>query len=258
MKILICYKWVLDEQDIKINRENQSLDSSKAKYRISEYDKNAIEEGMKLIEKHGGSLEAITFGTTGVKQSHKDCLSRGPDKVYSIGDPLAEKADASVIANVLAAAIKKIGPFDLIICGEGSADAYNQQVAPRISKRLNIPGITFVNKVEVAGDKVRATRKLGDCTEVVSTSGPAVISVMPEINKPRIPSLKQVLAAAKKPVQELLIMDLGLAEHEITPKVIRMSIQGFVMNRKNVIYKETNYVDSVKQLVTNLSKEGIC
>lgn len=257
-KVLVCYKWVLDEQDIKINRDDLSLDTSRAKYRISEYDKNAIEEGMQLIEKNGGSLDAITFGTAQVKQSLKDLLSRGPDKAYFIGDPVGEKADAAVTANILAAAICKAGSYDLIICGEGSADAYNQQLAPRLAKILGIPAVTFVNKLEMDGDKVKATRKLGDCTEVVTVQGPAVISVMPEINKPRIPSLKQVLAAAKKPSEELKVDDLGLSDNELTPKVVRVSIQGFVMNRKNVIYKEANQADNVANLVASLAKEGLC
>jgi len=158
----------------------------------------------------------------------------------------------------LVAAIGKEGFYDLIICGEGSADAYNQQLAPRLAKILGIPAVTFVNKLEMDGDKVKATRKLGDCTEVVTVQGPAVISVMPEINKPRIPSLKQVLAAAKKPSEELKIGDLGLSDDELTPKVVRVSIRGFVMNRKNVIYKEANQADNVANLVASLAKEGLC
>jgi electron transfer flavoprotein beta subunit len=257
MKILVCYKWVLDEQDIKINKDDFSLDISKAKYRISEYDRNAVEEGALLAEKLGVSLEAITFGTSAVKQSHKDVLSRGPDKVYSIGDPLAEKADAGVTANVLAAAIRKFGPFDLILCGEGSADAYHQQVAPRLAVLLGLPGITFVNKLAIEAGRIVATRKLGDCTEVVTVEGPGVISVLPEINKPRVPSLKQVLAAAKKPVEEVKISDLGLGEDELFPKVVRLSLQGFVMNRKNQIYKETSQSDNVAKLIAGLAREGI-
>lgn len=257
-KILVCYKWVLDEQDIKIVPGDLSLDISRAKYKISEYDKNAVEEATLLQEAQGATVDALTFGTQAVKQSLKDLLSRGPDKAYYVADAAAEKADAFVTANVLAAAARKIGPYDLILCGEGSADAYNQQVAPRLATLLGIPAITFVKELKVEGSRIVATRKLGDCTEVVTVEGPAVVSVLPEINKPRIPSLKQVLGAAKKPSEELKAADLGLGAEELSPKTVSLSVKGFVMNRKNIIYKEASQADNVAKLVASLAKEGVC
>lgn len=256
-KILVCYKWVLDEQDIKINSADLSLDSSRAKYKISDYDKNAIEEAVQMVEKQGGTVDSLSFGKENVKQSIKDLLSRGPNKAYYLGDASAENADAFVTAHVLAAAIRKIGPYDLIVCGEGSSDSYNQQVAPRLAALLDIPALTFVQELAVDGDRFVATRKLADCTEVTTVEGPAVISVMPVINKPRIPSLKQILGAAKKPSEELKVEDLGLKSDELLPKVVSLSVKGFVMNRKNIIYKEANQDDNVVKLVASLVKEGL-
>ena len=256
-KILVCYKWTLDEQDIKIDANNLSLDTSRAKYTISEYDKNAIEAAMLLQEAVGGSVDVLTFGNDSVKQSLKDVLSRGPEQAYYITDSLAEKADAFVTANIIAAAIRKVGPFDIVICGEGSSDVYNQQTAPRIATILGVPAITYVNNLKIDGDGVVATRKLSDCTEVTKVNGPAVISVLPEICKPRIPSLKQVLAASKKPSQEIKIFDLGLSNEFITPKVSRMLLSGYAMSRKNNIFKDANQSENVNQLVASLAKEGL-
>lgn len=255
-KLLVCYKWVLDEQDIKIAGD-LSLDTGRAKYKISDYDKNAIEEGALLAEKHGVGVEALTFGTTAAKQSLKDALSRGLDKVYWIGDATGEQADAFVTANVLAAAIKKIGQYDLILCGEGSSDSYSQQTAPRLAALLGIPAITFVQKLTVADGKVVATRKLGDCIEEITVTGPAIVSVLPEINKPRIPGLKQVMAAAKKPSEEVKISDLGLEAGEVSPKVRALTVKGYVMDRKKVIFKEANQADNVAKLVASLAQEGM-
>ncbi|WP_425059947.1 Protein FixA [Sporomusa carbonis] len=256
-KLLVCYKWVLDEQDIKVTGD-LSLDTGRAKYKISDYDKNAVEAGVLLGEQHGVSVEALTFGTAAVKQSLKDALSRGLDKVYWIGDAAAEQADAFVTANILAGAIKKAGPYDLILCGEGSADSYSQQTAPRLATLLGIPAITFVRQLSVADGRVTAIRKLGDCTEEVTVTGPAVISVLPEINKPRIPGLKQVMAAAKKPSEEVKVADLGLAAGELAPKVRSLSVKGYVMDRKKVIFKEANQADNVAKLVASLAQEGLC
>ncbi len=256
-KILVCYKWTLDEQDIKINAENLALDTSRAKYKISEYDKNAIEEATLLHERLGGSVEVLTFGAASVKQSLKDVLSRGPEKAYYIADALAEKADAFVTSNVLAAAIRKTGPYDLIICGEGSSDVYNQQVAPRIAALLDIPAITYVKSLTVEGSRTVATRKLGNCTEIAAAEGPVVISVLPEINKPRVPSLKQVLAAAKKPSVEIKVAELGLSGEDISPKATCLSLRGYVMNRKNIIFKDASQADNVARLVASLAQEGV-
>jgi len=256
-KCLVCYKWMLDEQDIKIKPEDLSLDSSRAKGKISDFDRNAIEEAALLVEKNGGAVDALSYGTPTVKQSLKDALSRGPEKAYWIADASADTADASVTANVLAAAIRKLGQYDLILCGEGSSDLFNQQTAPRLAALLGLPCLSFVNKLNVEGDVVKATRKLEDCVENVTVKGPVVISVLSEINKPRIPSLKQVLGASKKPNEEIKIADLGLKPEDLQPKAIRKSVKGFVMQRKNVIYKETNAADNVAKLKVSLASEGL-
>lgn len=256
-KILVCYKWTLDEQDIKINADDQSLDTSRAKYTISEYDKNAIEEATQLLESNGANVDVLTFGNSKVKQSLKDVLSRGPEQAFYIADDLAESADAFVTANVLAATIKKQGPYDLIICGEGSSDAYNQQIAPRLGALLDIPAITYVAKLEMDGNGLRATRKLSDCTEVAAVSGPAVISVLPEINKPRIPSLKQVLGAAKKPSSEIKLTDLELSDSDLEVKTKRLEIKGFVMSRKNKIFNDSDQAKNVDQFISSLASEGL-
>ncbi len=256
-KLLVCYKWVLDEQDIKIAGD-LSLDTGRAKYKISDYDKNAIEEGVLLAEKHGAGVEALTFGTEAARQSLKDALSRGLDKVYWIGDEAGKQADAFVTANILAAAVNKIGAFDLILCGEGSSDSYSQQTAPRLAGLLGVPAITYVQQLTVVDGRIVAIRKLGDCTEEITVTGPAVISVLPEINKPRIPGLKQVMAAAKKPSEEIKVTDLGLAAEKLTPKVRSTSLKGYSMDRKKVIFKEANPADNVAKLVASLAQEGLC
>jgi electron transfer flavoprotein beta subunit len=256
-KCLVCYKWTLDEQDIKVKPEDLSLDSSRAKGKISDFDRNAIEEAALLVEKLGGAVDALSYGTATVKQSLKDVLSRGPEKVYWIGDSSAESADAAVTANVLAAAARKLGQYDLILCGEGSSDQFNQQTASRLAALLGLPCLSFVQKLSVEGDSVKATRKLDDCLEVVSVKTPVVISVLSEINKPRIPTLKQVLGASKKPNEEIKIADLGLAPEALQPKAVRKSVKGFVMKRKNVIYKESSAADNVAKLAVSLAAEGL-
>ncbi|MDR3672231.1 MAG: hypothetical protein P4L36_15385, partial [Holophaga sp.] len=250
-------KWTLDEQDIKIKPEDLSLDSSRAKGKISDFDRNAIEAASLIVEQQGGTVDALSYGTPAVKQSIKDVLSRGPSRLLWVGDGSAEAADAYVIANVLAAAIRKNGPYDLILCGEGSSDMFYQQIPARLAALLELPCLTFVQSMSLEGDVLTATRKLADCTEQVSVTGPAVVSVLSEMNKPRIPSLKQVLGAAKKPSEEIALASLGLDGADLQPKAVRQTPKGFLMNRKNVIYKESDAAANVAKLVASLASEGL-
>jgi electron transfer flavoprotein beta subunit len=256
-KCLVCYKWTFDEKDIKVKPEDLSLDTSRVKGKISDFDRNAIEEAAVIVEQHGGTVHALTYGTSAVKQSLKDTLSRGPEKAYWIADKSAETADAFVTANILAAAIRKLGSYDLILCGEGSSDLFNQQTAVRLAALLGLPCVSFVQKISVEGDTVKATRKLADCTEVATVKGPVVLSVLSQINKPRIPGLKQVLAAGKKPNEEIKITDLGLPPEALQPKAVHKSVKGFVTKRKNIIYKESSAAANVAKLTNSLAAEGL-
>lgn len=257
MKIIACYKWVIDEVDLKIDLKSRALLTDRAKNKISEYDRNAIECGMKLVEELGGEVIALTAGTANAKNSLKDALSRGPAQAVFVNDALLAQADSAVTAKVLAAAVRQIGEYDLIVCGEGSSDEYSQQVGIRLATLLGIPVITFVNKVEVKDGVLRAERKLDEGVEVVEVKLPAVVAVLPDINTPRIPSLKQILAAAKKPVREVSIADLGLDKSQVEPKVRRQNVLGAVMERKR-IRLQGEIANIVGQTVEVLKKEGLC
>jgi electron transfer flavoprotein beta subunit len=134
---------------------------------------------------------------------------------------------------------------------------FYQQIPARLAELLDLPCVSFVQKMTLEGGKLLAQRYLGDCTEQVSVTGPAVVSVLSEINKPRIPSLKQVLGASKKPSEEIPLAGLGLTSEELTPKAQRRSPKGFLMNRKNVIFKESDAAANVAQLVASLAAEGL-
>lgn len=256
-KCLVCYKWTLDEKDIKVNPADLTLDVTRAKRKISDFDRNAIEAATQIVEQQGGEVHVLTYGNSSVKQSLKDVLSRGPHRAYWIADSSAEKADACVIANVLAAAIRKLGPYDLILCGEGSSDSFNQQTAVRLAALLGLPCVSFVLRLSVEAGTVKATRGLSDCTEVATVKGPVVLSVLGQINHPRIPSLKQVLGASKKPNQEIKIADLALAPDKLQPKAMRKLVRGFATKRKHITFKEANAAANVSKLITSLAAEGL-
>lgn len=252
-KIIACYKWVADEADIKINAD-LSVDTKKAKGKISDYDKNAIEAAVQAAGQLGGQAVSLTFGTAAAKQSLKDALSRGPEEGFWVNAEAAAEADGAATAKALAAAIQKMGDYSVIFCAEGASDTYARQTAPRIGAALNLPVITSVIKMDFSGNSLTAVRKLEDSLETVKVELPAVVAVLPEANEPSIPGLKAVMAAGKKPVTEYSPADLGI---EIAPKNQVTAVKGYVMNRKNIIFREGAAADQVKELAAALRKEGV-
>lgn len=252
-KTIVCYKWVLDEADIRI-RPDLSIDLGQAKGKISDYDRNAIEAAVQVAGTRGGQAIGVTFGNDNAKTSLKDALSRGLEECYWIRGKEAAHADGALTAKVLAAAIKKVDEVSLIICAEGASDTYARQTAPRIGACLDWPVITSVRKMDFAGNTLTAERKLDDCVETVSVELPAVVAVLPEINQTPIPGLKAVLAAGKKPVHEVKFEDLGL---DLAPKTEVAAVKGFMMNRKNIILSEGDAAEKVAQLADFLRKEGV-
>ncbi len=251
--VIACYKWVVDEADIKINPD-LSVDTSKAKGKISDYDKNAIEAAVQAASASGDQAIGLTFGSAKAQLSLKDAMSRGLASAYWISAEEAEVADGAVTAKALAAAIQKISDYRLVICAEGASDTYARQTAPRIGAYLDMPVISSVISMEITGNTLTAVRKLDDCLETVTVELPAVVAVLPEANNPTIPGLKAVLAAGKKPVTKFDGDDLGIDDRSKT-KVT--SLKAYATNRKNIILTEGDAADQVKALVAALRKEGV-
>ncbi|PKN36101.1 MAG: electron transfer flavoprotein subunit beta [Deltaproteobacteria bacterium HGW-Deltaproteobacteria-19] len=212
MPVLVaCFKWVVDEAYIRRTSAGE-LDLSSVSYKISDYDRNALEEAARMKEASGGSVLAVTVGVPESTKGVKDALSRGADQAFFIADPSFGMLGASETAAILAEVIRtRIGNFDLVLCGEGSSDLYNQQVGIRLAERLGIPCLSFVQKLELEEGRVVAERRLEDGIERVSAPLPAVVTVLPDINIPRIPGVKDTLSASRKPVVTIGKDDLAVA-----------------------------------------------
>jgi len=200
MHILVCYKIVPDEQDIVVNSD-RTLSLGKAALQIGQYDLNAVEAGVQLVEAIGGTVSSLTVGAGEVDNSKmkKSILSRGPERNYAVSDASLAGADSTLTAQVLARAAEKIGAWDLILCGEGSSDLYSQQVGIQLGALLGIPTVNAVSKITPDGEKLLVERTLEEEVEILSVSLPAVLSVTADINVTRVPSMKEILGAGKKP-----------------------------------------------------------
>ena len=206
--VIACFKWVVDEAYIRTGPSGD-LDFSSVDYKIGEYDRNAIEEAVRLKGPLGATAIVVTVGPPEAAKGVKDALSRGADQAYFATDGSFGKLDSSQTAFTLAFIIRtRIKQYDLIICGEGSSDLYAHQVGPRLAERLGIPCISFVQKVSAAGNQIVAERRLDEGVEVVAVPLPALITVLPDINVPRIPGVKDTLMAGKKPSMQISKQEL--------------------------------------------------
>jgi electron transfer flavoprotein beta subunit len=251
--VVVCYKWIADVQDIRINSD-LSVDKSKAKYLISDFDKNAIEAGVQAAKALAGKALGLTFGTLLAKTSLKDALARGLNGAYWINTDAATKADGKVTASALASMVKKIEDVALIICAEGASDTYARQTGPRIGAILDLPVITSIISMSIEGNTLTAVRKMEDCLETVIVQMPTVVSVLPEINGAPIPGLKAVMSAGSKPITEYKAEDL---EIDFSPKSEVIEFKGYAMNRKNIILKGDSKEEVIHALIASFRKEGI-
>jgi len=251
MNIIVCAKQVVDVSEMKVDPNTNKPILQGVPQKISDIDKNAMEEAIKIKEKHSGKITVVTIGPADAKERIKELLAMGADEGVLVSPP--ENYDYYVIANLLASAIKKIGDYDIILCGEASIDMFSGQVGPRLAGLLGIPQITYAQNVEVDKDKVTAERNMGDKAVTTESSYPVLITVTKEINEPRLPSLMQILGAANKPINEMKADSLT---EGLNPKVVTIELKGVSMERKNIIYKD-DVDESITKLVDSLAKEGV-
>lgn len=201
MKIVVAVKVVADDQDIFVAGD-RTLDYSKAHQIISLYDKNAIEAAAQLAAANDGTVTVISAATTKATDAKlkKDILSRGVDELFMVTDDALETADSYATAQVLKSIIDdKCSDYDLIITGDGSADFYAGQVNVQLAAALGVPAINEVTSITAEGDKVVVERTLEEEVEEIEVPLPAVVAVSPAIGEPRIPGMREILAAGKKP-----------------------------------------------------------
>ena len=213
MNVIACYKIVPYEQSITVAAD-RSLNLEKADLMIGQYDLNAVEAGAQLVEKLGGELTALTVGAEEVENSkqRKAILSRGPAKCVTVNDPAYAGADSMTVSAALADAIRKLGDFDLVLCGEGSSDLYAQQVGVQLGERLGLPTVNGVNSIEAEDGAVLVQRVADGETETLRVTLPAVLAVSSSINTTRVPSMKDILAAGKKPFTAWKAADIPVPE----------------------------------------------
>lgn len=206
----MCVKQVPDTwAEKKLRSSDSRLDRESADGVLNELDEYAVEQALQLVEAAGGEVVIVTMGPERAGETLRKAISMGADSGIHVVDDNLGGSDAVATSAVLAKALTG-RDFDLILFGSESTDARMSVIPAMVAERLDLPQVTFAQKVEVNGSELTVERVTEYGFDVLSTQLPAVVSVVEKINEPRYPSFKGIMAAKKKPVDILTVADLGL------------------------------------------------
>lgn len=210
MNIVVCVKYVPDAQSDRGFNEDNTTDREGVDGLLSELDEYAVEQALQIVEAGEGEVTVLTIGPADAAEAVKKSLQMGADKGVHICDDAIAGSDALATSLVLAEAIKKIGTPDIVLTGMASTDGTMGVVPAMLAERLGLPQVTYASELTVDGGVAKMRRDGDTASETIEASLPALISVTDQINEPRYPSFKGIMAAKKKPVEEWSLADLGV------------------------------------------------
>lgn len=214
MNIVVCVKHIPDP-NLPGEMDGSRLKRAGVQGVLDPGDEFVVEAGLRLKEEHEGEVTLVSMGPPAAMEAIRRGLSMGADKGVLVSDDALEGADALATARVLAAAIGRAA-FDLIIAGVESTDGYTGTMPATLAELLGVPQVTFARTLAVADGKLTVERQTADGYHVIECPLPALVTVTAGVNEPRYASFKGIMAAKKKPVDELALADLGLGPEDVT------------------------------------------
>lgn len=210
MNIIVCVKQVPGTNEVKINKETNTIIREGIESIINPFDTYAVEEGLRIKDKTGGKVTVLSMGIPSTAELLKETIALGVDEAILLSDRAFAGSDTLATSYALSMGIRKIGNYDLIICGKQATDGDTAQVGPSLAEKLCLPHTTYVKKIEeIREGYIRCQRMTDDGYEVIEMPLPAVITVVKEINEPRLPSLKGMMRAKKAVVNIWSADDVG-------------------------------------------------
>jgi electron transfer flavoprotein beta subunit len=256
MKIVVCVKQVPDtETRIRIAPDGNAIVEADVNWIVSPYDEFAIEEALRIREKKGGEIVLVTAGPERAQSALRTGLAMGADAAVHVKDPLVDATDSAGTAKALAAAIKTLAPFDLVLTGQQGVGGDNSQVPGLLAEFLDLPQVTVAVKLEVGDGKAVVEREIEGAHETWETSLPAVVSAQKGLNEPRYASLKGIMAAKKKTVDVKDAASLGLDAAALAPKT-KVTALELPPPRPGVRMIEGDADTQVKELLRLLHEEA--
>ncbi len=214
MNIVVCLKQVPGTTQVKIDPQTNTLVRQGIKNIVNPFDTYALEEGARIKERYGGKVTAISMGPPQAEEVLREALSTGADQAILLSDSAFAGSDTLATSYTLARAINKIQEYDLVICGRQTIDGDTAQVGPELAEMLEIPFVAYVSQIaEIDNGYMRVQRMVEDGHEVIETPLPAVITVVKEINVPRLPSLRGLAKAKSAVIPAWTAKELGIDEN---------------------------------------------
>jgi electron transfer flavoprotein beta subunit len=215
MNIIVCIKQVPDTAEVKINPETGTLIREGVPSIINPFDMHAIEAGLQIKEKVGGKVTILTMGPPQAESALREALSMGADDALLLSDRAFAGSDTWATSYILSKTISKL-EADIIICGKQAIDGDTAQVGPEVAEFLNIPHISYIRRIEdVSENSIRVQRLMDEGYDIVESSLPVLLTVVKELNEPRLPSLRGKMAAKKAEIKRWGPSDIQVDENNI-------------------------------------------
>ena len=216
MKIIVCVKQVPDTTEVKIDKKTNTLIREGVPSILNPDDANALEQALAIKEANEGvHITVVSMGPPQADVMLRECLAMGADEAVLVSDRAFGGSDTWATSNAIASAIREIGEYDIIFAGRQAIDGDTAQVGPQISEKLDIPQITYVEGMEIIGDKVRVQRQLEDGYEIIEAGMPILLTAVKELNEPRHMYIDKIFDAYKKDIRVLSINDVDITPEQV-------------------------------------------
>jgi electron transfer flavoprotein beta subunit len=210
MNIIVCVKQVPDAKDVRLDPKTNTLAREGVESIMNPYDRHALEEAVAIKEQRGGTVTVLTMGPPQAEAVLREAIACGADEGVLVSDRAFAGADTWATSYTLAKAVQTIGPFDLVLCGKQAIDGDTAQVGPGLACRLQLPFATCVQKTrKVSEEAIEVERMMDDGYDVLRLPLPALMTVVKDINEPRVASLKGKMKAKKAEIRKLTAADIG-------------------------------------------------
>ncbi len=219
LTIIVTVKQVPDTAEVRIDPETNSLMREGVPSIINPEDLNAVEAALSLKEQYGGTVTAVTMGPPQAQEVLEEVVAMGVDRAVLLTDRAFAGSDTLVTAFTLSRGIMKLGTFDLIICGRQAIDGDTAQVGPQVASFLDLPQVTYADRIEIVDDCAHVQRSLEDCTELVKVCLPALVTVLGGINRPRHPSLYNI----EKACDETCVSIMGAGDLKVPASMLGLN-----------------------------------
>lgn len=259
LTIVVLFKFTPDVNQLEAHPSTRAPELARAPLRINDFDENAIEAAVQLKERHGGRVVGLTLAA---REPPRDLLLRvlamGVDRVALVTDPAADAFDGLEVATRLAAAIAPAcaldggGRPDLVLCGDASVDSLSGETGPRVAEELELPALTAATRIELVDGRLVVERTLEREIETVEAELPLVVSVGMEINRPRLPTVLQIMGAGRKPVAPLSTAPARRA----APPPRTESVRAPASARRRVVVEGDGVEELAARLLRHLNEAG--